>query len=225
MKIGVFGGTFNPIHFGHLRAAEEAREILGLDKVLFIPSGNPPLKTRHLAYAADRYKMAQMATEGNNCFEVSDIECSDTEKSYTVNTLSTLREVYKNAELFFMLGTDAFLDLPNWWRPEELISLADLVVLSRPGISFAALASSPYLTMDKKALQEFDTGKARFCRAPLKTSREAVLTKVLPMPFSSTDIRNRISAGKSIKYLLPAQIESFIISNKLYNNETAGRRG
>lgn len=220
MKIGVFGGTFNPIHYGHLRAAEEAREILALDKVLFIPSGNPPLKTRDLADAADRYKMALLAVGDNSNFEVLDIECAEPSKSYTVNTIKTLQGLYNMSGLFFMVGIDAFLDIPNWWRPVELISLVDFVVLSRPGRSFADLKDSPYLILSEKELQEFDNSNAESCRAPLKNGREAVLTRVSPVPYSSTEIRSRIKAGRTIKYMLPPEIESFIISGRLYDNKS-----
>ena len=117
MRIGVFGGTFNPIHYGHLRAAEEVREMLAFDKVLFVPSGTPPLKTEDLTDAQKRFEMARLAVAGNGAFEVLDIECKKPKKSYTVETLEVLLTLYEDAELYFMLGIDAFLDIPNWWMP------------------------------------------------------------------------------------------------------------
>ena len=216
MKLGVFGGTFNPIHYGHLRAAEEAREMLGLDRVLFIPSGNPPLKSHDLADALQRYKMARLAVVRNRRFEVLDLECAGPGKSYTVNTVEKLLKIYSGAELYFMLGTDAFLDLPSWWRPDRLVLMVNFVLLFRPGNRFADLVSSPYLDVEKISLNRLDKGKLETVTACLHTGREAVLIRTTPVAISSTDIRRRVKQGLSIKYLLPEEVESFIISNKLY---------
>jgi len=226
MKIGIMGGTFNPIHFGHLRAAEEVREILGLDKVLFVPSGNPPLKTEGLAGSGDRYSMACMAVAGNPFFDVLDIECARAGKSYTVDTVKALKERYPDSRLNFILGIDAFLDLPNWYRPEELVSLVDFIILSRPGTSFADLETSPYLIADKKSLADLDEEKVLSCPLRLRSSGVAVLTRVTPMGISSTGIRRRVKQGLTVKYLLPEDVESFIISNRLYSVEgDAGNQG
>jgi len=216
MKIGVFGGTFNPIHYGHLRAAEEAREILALDKVLFIPSGNPPLKTRELADAKHRYKMTRLAIIKNRLFDVLDIECIKKGKSYTVNTLETLLKLYSDSDLYFMLGIDAFLDIPNWWKPEKLVSLVNFMVLSRPGSRFIDLLPSPYLKIKKEILVKLDDGEIKSLTTKLQTRKEAMLLGVTPIGISSTDIRKRIEEGLSIKYMLPEEIESYIISNRLY---------
>jgi len=216
MKIGVFGGTFNPIHYGHLRVAEEVREILEFGKVLFIPSGNPPLKEKGLADAGHRYIMTRMAVDGHPDFEVLDIECGKPGKSYTVETMKNLLGQYKGAELYFILGIDAFLDIPHWWKPGELLSLVNFALLSRPESRFADLHSSPYLNAGKELLSKLDTGELKTLSLGLETQREAVLVKVTEMAISSTDIRNRIREGRSIKYLLPGEVESFIISNRLY---------
>ena len=216
MRIGICGGTFNPIHYGHLRAAEEAREMLALDKILFIPSGNPPLKVRELADARHRYKMTRLAVIRNRLFDVLDIECIRKGKSYTVNTLETLLKLYSDSELYFILGIDAFLEMPNWWKPEKLISLVNFMVLSRPGSRFIDLLSSPYLNVKKEIMVRLDNGEIRSFTTGLQTRKEAVLLGVTPIGISSTDIRNRIKEGLSIKYMLPEEIESYIISNKLY---------
>lgn len=216
MKIGVFGGTFNPVHFGHLRAAEEAGEILALDKILFVPSGNPPLKAHEVADALQRYKMARLAVVKNRCFDVLDIECVSPAKSYTVNTLETLLGIYEGSDLYFILGIDAFLDIPNWWKPEELVSMVNLAVLSRPGSMFVDLASSPYLDIKKDFLRRLDDREMESFAAPLQTRKEAVLVNVTDLDISSIDIRRRIRERRSIKYLLPEEVESFIISNRLY---------
>ena len=212
MKIGVFGGTFNPIHYGHLRAAEETREILGLDKVLFIPSGNPPLKSEDLADALKRYKMVRLAVVRNRSFDVLDIECLKSEKSYTVETLEVLLRQYRDAELYFMLGIDAFLDIPNWWRPEQLVSMVNFAVVSRPGREFGEMLSSPYAKTKSLAGSGGES-----LTMELRSGRKAELVKITPLDISSSDIRRRVRSGRSIKYLLPEDVESFIISNKLYS--------
>jgi len=216
MKIGVFGGTFNPVHYGHLRAAEEAGEILALDKILFVPSGNPPLKAHEVADSLQRYKMARLAVVKNRLFDVLDIECVSPGKSYTINTLETLVRLYEGSDLYFILGIDAFLDIPNWWKPEELVSMVNFVVLSRPGSMFVDLVSSPYLDIKKDFLRRLDDKEMESFAAPLQTRKEAVIVNVTDMDISSSDIRRRIRERRSIKYLLPEEVESFIISNRLY---------
>lgn len=219
MKIGIFGGTFNPIHYGHLRAAEEVRETLALDKILFIPSGNPALKTEEIIDAIHRYKMARLAVVKNRLSEVLDIECIRTGKSYTVNTVEMLLKRYSRADLYFILGIDSFLDIPSWWRPEKLVSLVNFVLLSRPGSRFVDLLSSPYLDIKKGSLIKLDMDKMESFTTKLKTSKKLVLLRIIPIGISSTDIRKRIKEGLSIKYMLPEEVESYIISNRLYNKE------
>jgi nicotinate-nucleotide adenylyltransferase len=216
MKIGVFGGTFNPIHFGHLRAAEEAREMLGLEKVLFVPSGNPPLKSIDLADAAQRYEMVRQAVSGNLFFDVLDIECASVEKSYTVHTIERLQEMYPAASLYLMLGVDAFIDLPNWYMPEKLVSIVNFAVLSRPSSRFSDLIASPHMKVDRAKMEELDRCRAGRFTVALPSGREAVLVWTTPFAVASTDIRRRVKEGLSVKYLLPAEVESFIISNRIY---------
>ena len=215
-RIGVFGGTFNPIHYGHLRAAEEVREMLGFDRVLFVPSGNPPLKTGDLADAMKRYEMVRLATAGNMSFDVLDIESVKPEKSYTVETLDILLDRYARSQLYFMLGMDAFLDIPNWWMPEKLVSMVNFAVISRPGRKFEDLLSSPYLDAKPGDLRALDDSGGEFKIIRVKSLKEAALVKITPIDISSSDIRRRMLAGQSVKYLLPESVESFIISNKLY---------
>lgn len=219
MRIGVFGGTFNPVHFGHLRAAQEVREKLGLEKVLFVPSGNPPLKAKDLADPHIRLRMVDLAIAGNSAFEALDIECADRGKSYTVRTLEALLEIYRGAELVFILGTDAFLDLANWFEPDRLIALANFAVISRPGRDFGELDSSPYIKMSEFRPAKLGNG-ARCESARLRSGRRIFLVKITPLDISSTEIRNRLKKGLSIKYLLPEKVESFIISHRLYNKES-----
>ncbi|MEW6067426.1 MAG: nicotinate-nucleotide adenylyltransferase [Nitrospirota bacterium] len=216
IRIGIFGGTFNPIHYGHLRAAEEVRERLNFDKILFIPSGNPPFKTKELVDKTHRYKMVELSIAANQFFEISDIECRLTGRSYTVKTLEELRRINPEAEISFMLGIDAFLDIPNWWHPERLSGLTDFVIISRPGLRFTDLQASPYIKINRKTLKDLDNTVFEKYMLKLKNNRNVTLLRLTPIGISSTEIRILINQGKSIKYLLPAEVESYIIANKLY---------
>jgi len=217
-KIGIFGGTFNPIHYGHLRSAEEIREMVGLERIFFIPSGNPPLKSKDLADAGHRYKMVKTAVRGNPYFKVLDIECVRPGKSYTVNTLEQLLKKYVDVDFYFMLGIDAFLDIPNWREPEKILSMTNFVVLSRPGNRFADLSQSPYLAMKKSGLESLDSGENALSTATL-SGKKVLLANVTPIGISSTEIRKSVKKGHSIKYLLPANVESYIMSNGLFREK------
>lgn len=209
MRLGIFGGTFNPIHFGHLRAAEEAREKINLDKVIFIPSGNPPLKSVDMIEASHRYTMTRLATASNVNFVVSDIEIRQTGKSYTVDTIQKLSEIYPGEELFFILGVDAFLDIPNWWQPEKLISMVDFVILTRHGIDLMDVMKLPYINT------YINNGQGKDIK--LISGRKALVLQMTPLGMSSTQIRKLLKEGSSIKYLLPETVENYIYKNNLYN--------
>ncbi|GAB4390386.1 MAG: nicotinate-nucleotide adenylyltransferase [Thermodesulfovibrionales bacterium] len=215
MRLGVFGGTFNPVHYGHLRAAEEAREMLRLDRVLFVPAGNPPLKSSGLAPAPDRLRMAELAVAGNPCFEVSDVECRTGEVSYTVNTLHRLGASHPEAALFFILGIDAFMDMPHWRQPEKLAAMADFAILGRPPREFSEVLSSPFV--ETGAMEEETEGGLQ--SLPLKGGRRAFLLGITPLDISATAIREAVGRGGSVKYLLPEKVESFIITHGLYSGK------
>ncbi|MBI4654829.1 MAG: nicotinate-nucleotide adenylyltransferase [Nitrospirae bacterium] len=239
MKIGVFGGTFNPIHYGHLRTAEEVREKLGLDKIIFIPTGKPPFKKPELAPARHRYEMIRTAIKDNPFFDVSDIEIKRRGVSYSVDTMQRLVEKHKDAEFFFIVGIDAFFDLPLWREPDKLISLTKLVVISRPTFSFADLSSSPYLKgVSKKILKELDRRDRSMFSFPVRkkalpsmcnkiynepskgvyTGKKVFLCKITGLDISASHMRALIRSRNSIKYLLPDSVESYIISNELYKS-------
>jgi len=196
-KFGIFGGTFNPVHYGHLRAAEEVRERLALEKILFVPSQNPPLKTKDIASARQRYEMLMLALRGNKHFELSDIEFRLKGKSYTVRTIETLQSLYRDVVFCFLLGIDAFLDIPNWWHPERLTALTDFVVISRPGNFFEDLMKSPYIKTGRSILKALDSAKDGHCKVKLKSNRNAVLLPLTPVGISSTEIRRLVRRGKS----------------------------
>lgn len=198
MKVGVMGGTFDPIHLAHLILAEQARVFLGLDRVLFVPAGAPWRKAdRRIAPVADRVAMVRAALAGDPYFEVSLIESERRGPSYTVDTLSVLqRQLGPQAELHFILGQDALADLPNWREPTRIVQLARLAVAARPGCP----------PPDPTALERAVPG-----------IRERI--DVVPMPqvdISSTDIRRRVAQGISIRFLVPAAVEAYITAHGLY---------
>lgn len=219
MKIGIFGGTFNPIHYGHLRAAEEVREKFDLTKVILIPSKNPPLKTRELLKSEHRYKMTELALSGNVFFEISDIEFKRPGKSYSVQTLEEMQRIFHDMDLYFILGIDAFLEIPTWYQPERLLSFADFIIISRPSFRFVDLLSSPYMDVSRNELEKLDKAEAESWRTTLKSKRVVTALRIPLLDISATEIRRRIREGKSVKYLLPESVESYIIANKLYKCE------
>lgn len=218
MKVGIFGGTFNPIHYGHLRAADEVREAIELDKILFVPAKIPPLKSEEIAGPENRYEMADIATRSNKFFELSDIEIRLKGKSYSVKTVEILKKVRQDTDFYFILGIDAFLDIPKWWRPERLVELVNFIVISRPGFRFVDLQLSPYINIRKWILKGIDKTDILSYPAKLTSGREAILLRVTPMGISSSEIRGLIKRGKSINYLLPDDVKSYIIANKLYKS-------
>lgn len=219
MKIGIYGGAFNPIHYGHLRTAEEIFELLGLDKVLFVPSGRPPFDKPDLEDANHRYNMVKIALKGNQHFKLSDIEMRRRGRAYSVDTIKRLEKEFKGDELFFIMGIDAFLDLPKWKEPERLINLTNLVIMSRPHFKFVDLIYSPYLKYPSKmALKRLDIGAIPILSVPIAEGRKAFLSRVTEINISASYIRRSIMDGKSIRYLLPEVVESYIISHRLYKN-------
>jgi nicotinate-nucleotide adenylyltransferase len=219
MKLGIFGGTFNPIHYGHLRAAQEVQDFFAFDKVLFIPAGRPSFRKPELISARYRYEMTKIAIEKNPCFEISDFEIRANSISYSVETVEHLTTVYKNAELFFIIGIDAFLDLPKWKQPDRLLQLANVIIISRPPTLFVELLSLPFFkSVQKETLNEMDRGIKASCSFPLNIGGKAFLYRISGLEISASRIRSLIQEGKSIKYLLPESVEFYIISHKLYNH-------
>ncbi len=210
------GGTFNPIHYGHLRPAEEIRERLKLNKVLFIPSARPPHKDSEIIEPHHRLEMARLAIRSNSFFDVSPIEVERIGKSYSVRTLEEILKKY-GGELFFLLGIDTFLEVPTWREADKLFSLANLVILLRPPYSFQSLSKSPYLRfLTNSILIELDQGIRQSYRKVSENGRSICFERVISLDISSTFIRKNIKAGRSIKYLLPDPIESYIITQRLY---------
>jgi nicotinate-nucleotide adenylyltransferase len=215
-RLGILGGTFNPIHYGHLAAAEEVRNRLKLDRILFIPSFIPPHKDEETVPPADqRMEMVRLATKDNPFFEPSEIEIHRGGRSYTIDTVEALRQALPGAALYFITGLDSFLEIPTGHQWERLLALCDFVVISRPGYHFSDLAKIRFMESAAHELARLDRGDV--LRAMVRSSLFTIYLEMIPLfDISSTDIRNRVKAGVSIKYLLPDAIETYIITNKLY---------
>lgn len=215
-KLGILGGTFNPVHYGHLAAAEEVRDRLKLDRVLFIPSALPPHKQEEdMPSSVQRLEMVRLAVTGNPHFKVSDIEVKRGGKSYTIDTIEALLPLHPGAELFFITGLDSFLDIETWKEWERLLSLCSFVVLSRPGYSFVDLAKIGFLTQAEQELASLDRRETE--QAVVKSGGIRVfLERISLYDISSTDIRTRIHQARTVKYHLPESVEHYIIENKLY---------
>jgi len=215
-RLGILGGTFNPIHLGHLAAAEEVRDRLKLEKVIFIPSFIPPHKSEEdMPSAVQRQEMVRLAIKGNPHFTVSDMEIRRGGRSYTVDTLEMLRQAHIGAELYFITGLDSFLDIRTWKEWERLLTLCSFVVLSREGCRFRDITKLEFLIAPEQDLAALD-GRERE-QAVIRTGNIRVHLERVPFyDISSTDIRMRIRRGHSIKYHLPEAVEHYIIENKLY---------
>jgi nicotinate-nucleotide adenylyltransferase len=198
MKIGLLGGTFDPIHVGHLIIAEEVRLKLDLNEVLFIPAGQPWLKSkRSMAPAEHRLEMLKLAIVSNPHFKVSTIELKRPGPSYSVDTISALRdELGAEAELFFIVGFDALAELPIWKEPSRLLGMCQVVGVRRPG----------YAELDWHSLEQAIPG----------VSSRVIVVEVPQIDISSTQIRQRVADGLSIRHLVPEAVERYILEHRLY---------
>ena len=194
MRVGVLGGTFDPVHIAHLRLAEAARESLALDEVLFVPAGQPWRKSdRRITAGEHRLAMLELAVAGNDDFCVSDLELKRPGPTYTADTLELLAGERLDDEFYFIVGTDALADLPNWHEPRRIVAHATLAVAAREDerVNVATL--------------EVPGVAARLEPFPM-----------IRMDISSTDIRARASAGRSIRYLVPDAVARYIAEHGLY---------
>lgn len=198
-KIGIMGGTFDPIHYGHLVTAEAVRAEFGLDKVLFIPAGKPPHKNNYsISQPEHRHLMTMLATASNPYFEVSGIELEKNTTTYTVDTIKELISLYgEETSFYFITGADAILEILTWYKVEELLSLCRFVAATRPGFNRQDL---------EQKIQEIQS----------KYKQEILSMAVPSLAISSTDIRQRVKSGKPIKYLLPESVEHFILKSGIY---------
>ncbi|MCL1852733.1 MAG: nicotinate-nucleotide adenylyltransferase [Peptococcaceae bacterium] len=198
--LGIMGGTFDPIHFGHLVAAETARVAFGLDKVLFIPTGQPPHKVEHrVTDPWERFEMVKLAVAANTGFGLSRIEIMREGPSYTIDTLRELRGILVDADLHFITGADALRSMLSWREPEEIIALTKVISVSRPGYPLQDL----FETIDQYVPGHQD---------------RIFQLKIPALAISSTDIRARVQEGRPIRYLLPDDVKSYIEKRGFYRD-------
>jgi len=212
-KIGLFGGTFNPIHFGHLRSAEEIYESFQLDRIIFIPSAYPPhKKTERILSASLRVEMVQLALAGNSHFSLSEVELNRQGKSYSVETIAHFRQQFgTQTDLYFILGLDAFLEVNTWKQYTDLFELCHFIIMTRPG--FEKKFSAEHLPVELARHFWYDDQKNGY----VHRSGYGVFPKeITALDISSTRIRENFQKRRSVKYLLPPAVEEFIYRNKLY---------
>ncbi len=218
LKVGLFGGSFNPLHIGHLRAADEVREILDLDKVVFIPSSIHPIKNKkNIVDARYRLKMLELATSDTGEFEVSDVEMKRPGPSYTIDTLKHFKNKFKNYRLFFILGTENLAKIDTWKDCRELFNYADFAVISRPGFNFKNIRDIIPRGLAKEfTFLENKEGKTVYKHT---SGNKLIFFKISGIRISSTTLRNSVKNGNSIKYFVPDSVNKYILKNKLYLGE------
>jgi nicotinate-nucleotide adenylyltransferase len=216
MKIGIFGGTFNPIHMAHLRIAEEIRDSFELFKVVFVPVATPPHKplAENLSFEK-RLAMVKMAIAGNPCFTFSDIEGKREGKSYSIDTLQLFRELYPEDEFYLIMGSDSFADFSTWKEYSSIFTCCNIVAIMRPGAAVTSLKDA--LPVDIR--NEFcyhETEK----RLAHKSGHSVYYIVGTQLDISSTSIREITNKGRSIKYLVPDPVEQYIHKQRIYVNAT-----
>jgi nicotinate-nucleotide adenylyltransferase len=218
MRLGILGGTFDPVHLGHLRAAEEAMEFLGLDEICFVPVAVPPHKSeKNILSFESRWRMLQLATAGNPRFRLSDLELRLPGKSYTVNSLKRFHKENPGAELFFLVGCDAFFEMDTWHDYREIFGLAHIVVLCRPECSQEEILE--FAAGKVSGLYEAVPGTGRIAHPELCSIYNLLNTR---MDISSTRIRELVAEGRSVRYLVPDNVWSYIAENALYRRPAGG---
>lgn len=200
MKTGILGGTFNPIHNGHLYMAFEAKETLELDQIIFVPNYIPPHKEASNRNPEDVLKMLELALKDYDDFIISTYELEKKGLSYTYETLEYFTKIYPHDELYFIIGEDSYVNFSLWKNPEKIISLAKLVVFQRQG---------------------FELKESHATRAVLeKQNRKPIVLDSMILEISSSDIRNRVVRNKQISYLVPAEVRDYINEHALYKEES-----
>ena len=214
MKLGIFGGTFDPIHLGHLRTAEEIKEVLGLEKVYLIPSALPPHKARgSLAPFHDRLAMVQLAVGDSTDLEALDLEGNRSGPSYSVETLKELHHLFSpEHEIFFILGIDAFLEINTWKEYSTLFEYAHFVIVERPGYDNEA----PEALFSDLGIEIEKTEKPGVFR--VSSGNMITLVTTTLMDISSTQIRGLVKEEKSVRFLVSDEVARYIRKKKLYLN-------
>lgn len=202
---GIFGGTFDPIHLGHLIIAEQTRDALSLEKIVFVPNGNPPHKDKSHADKIHRLNMLKLAVEGNRHFEVSDIEINKETPNYTFNTMSELKNSIKD-ELYFIMGSDSLINIKKWYRYQELLNLCNFVIFPRILDNFVESKVSSNIEFLKNWIKDnlnISLNKFFFIDFPM-------------LEISSTIVRKKILDKRSINYLVPEKVIQYIYEENLY---------
>ena len=194
MRVGLLGGTFDPIHLGHLRAAENVREALGLDQVAFVPVGAPPHKGRPLSSPLDRFAMVCLATAANPRFVASDVEVRRPGPSYTVDTVATLMGERPDDAFVVIVGSDTWPEMATWREPERLFRLCMVAVVDRPGDPVATPLVPPF-----------------------PDSQGVLRVSGCGLPISATAVRERVKRGESVRYLVPETVNDYIGKRGLYS--------
>ncbi len=212
--VGILGGTFDPIHHGHLRLAAEALEQCRLQQVHFIPSGTPPHRAAPAADAEQRLHMVQAAVHGNPNFTADGRETYRTDACYTVDTLSALREEFGEQQpLCLLLGSDAFLQLHTWYEWRKLFELVHIVVMQRPGRPLGNTMAQA----DSELQREYTARLAPSPKALHEAACGCIVALDMPaLDISATDIRRRVAEGRTIHYLLPHEVAHYIYQHHLY---------
>jgi nicotinate-nucleotide adenylyltransferase len=224
VRLGVMGGTFNPIHYGHLAAANEVCEAFALEKVLFVPAASPPHKD-HTEIIEPRHRllMTVLATISHPQFVVSAVEIDRSGASYSVETIAQLKQVYEGrATIYFILGVDAFVEIASWWQPDILLQNCHTIVTSRPGFHLHEAVSLPL----QRLMELYPKIKVEPSEEPRGllpsiyrisgTPHRIFLQDISALNISSTHIRQRIKTGQSISFLLPESVEAYIQKYQLY---------
>jgi nicotinate-nucleotide adenylyltransferase len=198
LRLGVFGGSFNPIHLGHLLAADDVRSQLRLDRVLFIPTWHPPQKRGPLAPYRHRLEMTRLAIEDEPGFELCPIEESRPGPSYTVDTLRELHSIYPGTALYLIVGSDQYRDVASWHQPDQLTRLASIVVMSRPGVERPPLF-------------------------PGHRPKRVLFSSTIPVGISAATIRARLAKGLSVRYMLPVRVAEYVRRHRLYRRPITRR--
>lgn len=205
-RIGLFGGTFDPVHFGHLRPAVELAESFALDRLHLLPNHRPAHRDKPAATTAQRIEMLEIATESLSQLVIDPREAQRNKASYTFDTLSEFRQEFPQASLVFFMGLDAFSEFDTWHRWQDILALANLVVIDRPDAILSDWASDLLETQQR----QYGNNVQHAFHGAIERRN------VTQLAISATDIRHRIETGKSIDFLLPERVKLYILQHKLY---------
>lgn len=213
-RIGLFGGTFNPVHIGHLRCAEEIREQFALDRIVFVPAFMPPHKKNPIVSPEHRCEMTRLAIADNPCFELSDVELQREGNSYSYDTITYFHKKEEpGSELFFIIGSDAFREVHTWRNYPDFFEQCGFIVMNRAGVR----APSPLNLPGNIAREFMRLDENTYTH---RSGNRICFGRVSALDISSTDIRTRIVGGRTISYLVTATVERYLLENRLYRQSS-----